>query len=118
MFANRYFLIFIVSLAVLGLCKKLFLNSCKNARVKNLLYATLAMLNALLIVGFVWSLADFRIHWVIFTVFFLPVLLSALLNIISTKFCESCTMTIHNWKFWQAAEKCPVCEQSSAKQNL
>ena len=108
---NRYLLVFIVSLILLGLCRRLILHVCKDARLKKKLFAGLFVLNALVIVGFVWSMIDFRFHWVIAVVFFLPAFVITLINILSMRFCESCGLMIYNRKFWQPAEKCRVCEK-------
>lgn len=116
--SKNYLLIFIVLLALIGLCKRLFLNSCKDARLKKKTFAGLFIFNALVIVGFVWSMVDFKLYWVVIVVFFLPIVAVTLLNILTTEFCESCGMTIHKYKFWQPFEGCPVCKQLITKQNL
>ncbi len=115
---NRYFVLFIVLLGLLGLCRKLLFDSGKDARRKKKFFAVFSIVNVLLIVGFIWSMVDFKFYWTIFFVFFLPAFAVAVLNILTTQFCESCGRMTQNRKFWKPAEECQVCRQPFAKQNL
>lgn len=115
---TRYFLLFTVSLALLGLGKRCFLDPCKEARLKKKLFTGFIIFNALIVAGFIWSMVDFKFYWTIFVVFFLPIIGGALFNILTTEFCESCRMPIRKHKFWKPFEGCPACNQLFPNQDL
>jgi len=115
---NRYFLIFIILFALIGLCKRFFLDSCRDYRLKKKMFGMFSIFNALVIAGFVWSMIDFKLYWVVIPVFLLPIVVITLLNILTTGFCESCGMTIHKYKFWKSFEGCPICKPSVTNQSL
>jgi len=117
MLNNRYFLIFIVLLALIELSKKLFLDSCKDVRWKKKIFIAISIFNALILAGFVWSIFDFKLYWVFFAIFFLPIFLATLINIMTIEFCASCGLTIHKYKFWKPFEGCPVCKSKFTEQS-
>jgi UDP-N-acetylmuramyl pentapeptide phosphotransferase/UDP-N-acetylglucosamine-1-phosphate transferase len=109
---KRYFLIFIVLLGLLGLCKKLFFDSCKDIRRKKKIFAALSIFNVLLFAGFFWSMMEFKFYWTIFLLFFLPAFAFTVLNILTTAFCESCGTINQNLRFWKPAKECMVCRKA------
>ena len=115
---RHYILIFIVLLGLVNLGERLLLNFYKDARPKKKLLVGFSILNAVIVAGFVWSMIDFKFHWGFFAIFFIPIILVVLLNILTTEFCETCGTELHKWKFWKPFEECLICKNSAAGQNL